>query len=82
MKQHRNPDCPEEALEFALHGEPVRQTISLGFAIALRAVVMHLANGGTETRFVPHATLVGETETDGTDGFSETDYDGEDDIPF
>ncbi|MFZ3044219.1 MAG: hypothetical protein WA058_03910 [Minisyncoccia bacterium] len=78
MREHVDPWCPEWALEEMRGPEPVEQTISFGYAVTLRAVILQRADGGTETKFVPHMTLVG--GTDDSDDFPDCDM--SDDIPF
>lgn len=84
MKEHVNPWCPEEALEFALYGEPVQaEVVSLRLAVTYKAVIIQLVDGSTETKFVPHATFIGETAPDDSrDDYPDAGYNGDDDIPF
>lgn len=57
---------------------PIEQAMSFKFALTLKAVVFQRIGGGTETKFVPHMTLVGETAPEPPEEYG----DDSDDIPF
>lgn len=84
FKEHQDPDCPEEALELALYGEPVEEEVSFHFVMTFEAVVMQRIDGSTETRLEPRTKLIVGTEPDddGIKNLPRADCSGSNDMPF